>query len=150
MSSGMRLTQQEVDPIGGVAAAPLVIMGSALALAVAAGVTAAQWEYVGSPLIAMLGLALVAAAGVVASVSAMPSRAPFTADRLWVMVSLAVGAAMIVASTLTILKPRSAIRRATSPRSILLSASRKRGSVSGKCRPMSPMPAAPSNASQMA
>lgn len=94
MSSGMRLTQQEVDPIGGVAAAPLVVMGSALALAVAAGVTAAQWEYIEAPLMAMLGLALVAAAGVVASVSAMPGRAPFTADRLWVMVSLAVAAAI--------------------------------------------------------
>ena len=37
MSGAIRLTQQEVDPIGGVAAAPLVVVGSALAVGVAVG-----------------------------------------------------------------------------------------------------------------
>ncbi|GGI43545.1 hypothetical protein GCM10010932_00130 [Agromyces flavus] len=90
----MRLTQQEVDPIGGVAAAPLVVVGSALAVAVAVGVTVAQWGVVSAPAVALLAIALVAGAGVVASVSALPGRNPFTADRLWVTVSLAVSGAI--------------------------------------------------------
>ncbi|MFE5672298.1 hypothetical protein ACFQ58_11915 [Agromyces sp. NPDC056523] len=94
MSTGMRLTQQEVDPIGGVAAAPLVVVGSALAVAVAVSVTVAQWGEVSAPVIALLGVALVAGAGIVASASALPGRNPFTADRLWVTVSLAVGGAI--------------------------------------------------------
>ncbi|MCP2365871.1 hypothetical protein BCL57_000013 [Agromyces flavus] len=94
MSTRMRLTQQEVDPIGGVAAAPLVVVGSALAVAVAVGVTVAQWGVVSAPAVALLAIALVAGAGVVASVSALPGRNPFTADRLWVTVSLAVSGAI--------------------------------------------------------
>lgn len=94
MSGAMRLTQQEVDPIGGVAAAPLVVVGSALAVGVAVGVTAAQWTTVSAPAVAVLAIALVAAAGAVASISALPGRAPFTADKLWLTVSLAVGAAI--------------------------------------------------------
>src|SRR6478752_218032 len=38
--------------------------------------------------------AITAAPGVVAAVSASPSRAPFTAERLWLVVTLAVGAAI--------------------------------------------------------
>jgi hypothetical protein len=94
MSVAMRLTQQEVDPIGGVAAAPLVVLGSALAVGVAIGVTASQWNAVSSPGAGVLAIALVAAAGAVASISALPGRAPFTVDRLWLTVSLAVGAAI--------------------------------------------------------
>ena len=94
MSARMRLTQQEVDPIGGVAAAPLVVVGSVLAVAVAVGVTVAQWGEVSAPAVALLGIALVGGAGVVASASALPGRNPFTADRLWVTVSLAVGGAI--------------------------------------------------------
>ncbi|HEU4466989.1 MAG TPA: hypothetical protein VFR98_10720, partial [Agromyces sp.] len=84
----------EVDPIGGVAAAPLVVVGSALAVGVAVGVTAAQWGEVTAPTFSLIAIVLVAAAAVVASVSAMPGRAPFTVDRLWMTVSLAVGGAI--------------------------------------------------------
>ena len=94
MSGTMRLTQQEVDPIGGVAAAPLVVVGSALAVGVAVGVTAAQWNEVTAPGFSLLAIALVAGAGLVASISALPARSPFTVDRLWMTVSLAVGAAI--------------------------------------------------------
>lgn len=94
MSGAIRLTQQEVDPIGGVAAAPLVVVGSALAVGVAVGVTAAQWGEVTAPTFSLIAIVLVAAAAVVASVSAMPGRAPFTVDRLWMTVSLAVGGAI--------------------------------------------------------
>ncbi|MBM7503999.1 hypothetical protein ACFPER_10965 [Agromyces aurantiacus] len=94
MSGGMRLTQQEVDPIGGLAAAPMVVVGSALAVVVAVGVTAAQWAEVSAPVVAIVAVMLVVAAGVVASVSTLPRRAPFTVDRLWLTVSLAVAAAI--------------------------------------------------------
>ena len=48
----------------------------------------------GSPFAAVLGVALVAAAGLVAAISAAPSRAPFSAERLSLVVALAVGAAI--------------------------------------------------------
>ena len=90
----IRLTQQEADPIGAIAAAPAVVIASALAVAASVGLTYWHRAEVNSPAAAMLGILLVVAAGVVASVSAWPSRAPFTAERLWVVVSLAVGAAI--------------------------------------------------------
>jgi hypothetical protein len=90
----IRLTQQEADPIGGIAAAPIVPIGSALAVAASIGLTFAHRSEVSSTVAALLGILLVAAAGVVASVSALPSRAPFTAERLWLVVTVAVGAAI--------------------------------------------------------
>ena len=48
----------------------------------------------GSPLVALLGIVLVALAGLAAAISAAPSRAPFSAERLWLVVALAVGAAI--------------------------------------------------------
>jgi hypothetical protein len=92
--SRMRLTQQEADPIGGITAAPMVAIGAAFAFAVAIGLTVAHWHEVGSPLAAGLGIVLVGVAGLVAGISAAPSRAPFTVDRLWLVVALAVGAAI--------------------------------------------------------
>ena len=90
----IRLTQQEADPIGGIAAAPIVLIGSALALAASIVLTFWHRSDVSSPAAALLGVVLVAAAGTTASISALPSRAPFTAERLWVVASLAVGAAI--------------------------------------------------------
>ncbi|MFF2493294.1 hypothetical protein [Agromyces sp. NPDC058064] len=90
----MRLTQQEADPIGGITAAPIVVIGSALALGTAVALTWVHRAEVGSPIAAIIAILLVAAAGAVASISAAPSRAPFTAERLWVVVTLAVGAAI--------------------------------------------------------
>lgn len=92
--SRMRLTQQEADPIGAITAAPLVAIGAALAFVTSIVLTFAHWHEVGSPVAAVLGVALVAAAGLVAAISAAPSRAPFSAERLWLVVALAVGAAI--------------------------------------------------------
>ncbi|MFF2274751.1 hypothetical protein [Agromyces sp. NPDC058126] len=90
----MRLTQQEADPIGGITAAPIVAIGAALALGSAVALTWVHRGEVVSPLAAIVAILLVAAAGAVAAISAAPSRAPFTAERLWVVVTLAVGAAI--------------------------------------------------------
>ena len=92
--SRMRLTQQEADPIGGITAAPIVAIGAVLALAVSIGLTVAHWHEVGSPVAAVLGIVLVGTAGLTAAVSAAPQFAPFTVDRLWLVVALAVGAAI--------------------------------------------------------
>ena len=92
--SRMRLTQQEADPIGAITAAPLVAIGAGLAFVTSIVLTFAHWQEVGSPFAAVLGVALVAAAGLVAAISSAPSRAPFSAERLWLVVALAVGAAI--------------------------------------------------------
>jgi len=92
--SRMRLTQQEADPIGGLTAAPIVPIGAVIAFAASVVLTIAHWDEVGAPIAAALGIAFVAAAGVTASLSASPQFAPFTADRLWVIVALAVGGAI--------------------------------------------------------
>ena len=57
---------------------------------------------------------------------------------------------MTVASTFTGFQPASAASCSTRESRFALSAPAKAGSSSGKCWPMSPSPAAPSNASQMA
>lgn len=90
----MRLTQQEADPIGGVTAAPIVVIGAAFAFVASIALTIVHWHEVGSPLAAVLGIALVGAAGLTAAISAAPAFAPFTADRLWLVVALAVGGAI--------------------------------------------------------
>ena len=93
--SRMRLTQQEADPIGAITAAPLVAIGAALAfvdvdrahvralagggIAVRRGARRSHWSR---------------PRALVAAISAAPSRAPFTAERLWLVVALAVGAAI--------------------------------------------------------
>ncbi len=87
----MRLTQQEADPIGGIAAAPVVTMAAVLAVGTALGVTLAHRQEITSPLAAVLAITLVAAAGSIAAVSVLPARAPFTTERLWLVVALAVG-----------------------------------------------------------
>lgn len=94
MSSRMRLTQQEADPIGGISAAPIVIVGAMLAFGTAVVLTWVHWPEVNSPLAAALAVILVGAGGAAAAISAMPTRAPFTAERLWLVVTLAVGAAI--------------------------------------------------------
>lgn len=94
MSGRMRLTQQEADPIGGITAAPIVTVGAVLAFATALVLTWAHWSEVSSPLAALLAVVLVGAGGTTAAISAMPGRAPFTAERLWLVVTLGVGAAI--------------------------------------------------------
>lgn len=94
MSGRMRLTQQEADPIGGITAAPIVTIGAVLAFATSVVLTWAHWAEVTSPPAAVLAIILVGTAGVAASISAAPARAPFTAERLWLVVTLTVGAAI--------------------------------------------------------
>lgn len=94
MSGRMRLTQQEADPIGAITASPIVTIGAALAFGLAVVMTWFHWGEVGSPVAAVLAILLVAAAGIVAAVSATPARAPFAAERLWLVVTLSVGAAI--------------------------------------------------------
>jgi hypothetical protein len=94
MSGRMRLTQQEADPIGGISAAPIVVVGAVLAFGTAVVLTWVHWSEVSSPLAAVLAVVLVGAGGAAAAISALPARAPFTAERLWLVVTLAVGAAI--------------------------------------------------------
>jgi hypothetical protein len=94
MSGRMRLTQQEADPIGGITAAPIVVVGAVLAFGTAVVLTWVHWHEVNSPLAAVLAVILVGAGGAAAAISALPARAPFTAERLWLVVTLAVGAAI--------------------------------------------------------
>ncbi|WP_306892928.1 hypothetical protein [Agromyces albus] len=90
----MRLTQQEADPIGGITAAPIVWVGAVLAVGAAIALTWLHWSEVSWPVAAVLAIALVAAAGIAAAISASPARAPFTTDRLWLVVAFGVGAAI--------------------------------------------------------
>ena len=92
--SRMRLTQQEADPIGGITAAPLVVIGAGLAFTTSVVLTVAHWSEVGSPWAALLAVALVAAAGLCAAFLAAPGRAPFRTESLWLVVALAVGGAI--------------------------------------------------------
>lgn len=94
MNGHLRLTQQEADPIGAISASPIVVIGAALAFLLATGLTWWHWSEVASPLAAVIALVLVAAAGTTAALAAAPARAPFTNERLWIVVTLAVGAAI--------------------------------------------------------
>ncbi|WP_448809190.1 hypothetical protein [Agromyces bauzanensis] len=92
--SGMRLTQQEADPLGGITAAPLVAVGAVLAFVTSIVLTILHWDEVGRPLAAVIAIGFVGAAGLTAAISAAPSRAPFTSERLWLVVALAVAGAI--------------------------------------------------------
>ncbi|HEY1106005.1 MAG TPA: hypothetical protein VGE78_07635 [Agromyces sp.] len=90
----MRLTQQEADPIGAITAAQIVVIGAVLSFGTSLALTWVHRAEIVAPAAAIASIVLVAAAGVVAAISAAPSRAPFTAERLWLVVTLAVGAAI--------------------------------------------------------
>ncbi len=94
MSGSIRMTPQAADPIGAITASPIVTIGAILALVGSIALTIAHWGEVSSPLAALFAIAFVAGAGFVAAWSAAPARAPFTADRLWLVVTLATGAAI--------------------------------------------------------
>lgn len=94
MREPVRLTQQEADPIGAITAAPIVVIGAVLSLGTSLALTWVHRSEIVAPVAAIAAIVLVAAAGAVAAVSAAPSRAPFTAERLWLVVTLAVGAAI--------------------------------------------------------
>lgn len=92
--SRMRLTQQEADPLGSITAAPLVAMGAGLAFVASIVLTIVHWHEVGRPLAAVIAIGFVGAAGLTAAISVRPSRAPFTSERLWLVVALAVAGAI--------------------------------------------------------
>lgn len=94
MSRTIRMTQQEVDPLGGIAAVPLVAAGAVGATAIAIGLTLWHRDEIGSVAAAVLAIVMVAAAGAVAWVSALPSRGPFTLERLGLIVLLGLGGAV--------------------------------------------------------
>lgn len=94
MSRTIRMTQQEVDPLGGIAAVPLVAAGAVGATAIAIGLTWWHQKEIGSVAAAVLAIVMVAAAGAVAWVSALPSRGPFTLERLGLIVLLGLGGAV--------------------------------------------------------
>lgn len=94
MSRTIRMTQQEVDPLGGIAAVPLVAAGAVGATLTAIGLTWWHADEIGSVPAAVLAIALIMAAGAVAWVSALPSRGPFTVERLGLIVLLGLGGAV--------------------------------------------------------
>lgn len=94
MSGSIRLTQQEADPIGAITASPIVAIAAILAFVLSIALTIAHWGEVSAPLAAVFAIMFVAGAGFLAAWSAAPAHAPFTADRLWLVVTVTVGAAI--------------------------------------------------------
>jgi len=90
----LRLSPQAVDPIGGVVDAPVVAVGAAITTVVAFILTGAHWSEVGNTVAAALGVLLVMAAAIVLFAATLPSRAPFSSERLGLIVTLAVGASV--------------------------------------------------------
>ncbi|MDR5701468.1 hypothetical protein [Agromyces aerolatus] len=90
----LHLSPQVVDPIGGLVDAPIVAVGAAITSLIAFTLTAAHWDEVGNTVAAALGVLLVVAAAIVLFAATLPSRAPFTPERLGLIVALAVAAAV--------------------------------------------------------
>lgn len=90
----LHLSPQAVDPIGGIVDAPIVAIGAAITTVLAFALTGLHWEDVRNPAAAALGVLLVIAAAIALYAATMPSRAPFTPERLGLIVTLAVGAAV--------------------------------------------------------
>ncbi|WP_395243865.1 hypothetical protein ACGGZK_17335 [Agromyces sp. MMS24-K17] len=88
------LTQQDLDPIANVTGRPLVIAAGAAVTVFALVLTIAHGNEIRSMPAAVLGVLLVAAAGAVAVGSTSGRRAPFTVERLWLVIVLAVAAAI--------------------------------------------------------
>lgn len=100
MRGTIRMTQQEVDPLGGIAAVPLVAAGAIGTTSMAVALTWWHRSEIVFPAVAVLAVVLVAAAGAIAWVSALPNRAPFTVERLGLVVLLGlVGAVAEYVST---------------------------------------------------
>lgn len=94
MSPRPRLTQQEADPIGGVTAAPLAMLGSVGAVGISVTLTAMHWREVGTPFAAFVGIALVVVSASALIAGVLPSHGRFASERLWLIVTLATGAAV--------------------------------------------------------
>ncbi|UOE44297.1 hypothetical protein [Agromyces larvae] len=94
MNTGLRITQQELDPLGAVAARGLVLTGAVAATLLATGLTLVHAGELRSAPAAALGVLLVAIAGAMAVIGTSPARGPFTSERLGLVVVLAGGGAI--------------------------------------------------------
>ncbi|MFF2371037.1 hypothetical protein [Agromyces sp. NPDC058110] len=93
--STARLAPKDIDPIVGLTSSSILQhFAGAVATLIAIIMTIVHWEEVVSPFAAILAVLLVNVAAVAATVAARPSRAPFTPERLWVVVVVALGAAV--------------------------------------------------------
>lgn len=93
--STARLAPKDIDPIVALASSSILQhFGGAVATLIAIVMTIVHWHEVVSPFAAILAIVLVNLAAIAATLAARPSRAPFTPERLWVVVVLALGAAV--------------------------------------------------------
>jgi hypothetical protein len=90
----LHLSPQVIDPIGGIVDAPIVVVGAVVTTLTASTLTAAHWSEVRNPAAASIGVLLVAAAAIAMYSATRPTRAPFTPERLGLIVALAVGASV--------------------------------------------------------
>ncbi|MET4157274.1 hypothetical protein [Agromyces sp. PvR057] len=90
-----RLAPQDVDPIVPLASSSILqhVAGTA-ACVTAVVLTAAHWSEVDSPLAAIMAIAFVVISAIAATVGTRPSRAPFTPERLWVVIVFSLGGAV--------------------------------------------------------
>lgn len=88
------LTQQTLDPAAALAGRPLVVAGSAAVTLFALALTIAHAGEIRSMPAAVVGVLLVAGAGVVAVWATDSRRGSFAAERLWLVLVLAVAAAI--------------------------------------------------------
>lgn len=94
MRGTIRKTQQELDPLGGIAARLLVGAVAVGVTLLSIALTLWHLEEVSSAIAALLAVGLVTAASAVAWVSTSPDRAPFTVERLALVVLLALTGAV--------------------------------------------------------
>lgn len=93
--STARLAPQDIDPIVALASSSILQhVGGVVACTTAVALTAAHWSDVQSPAAAIAAIALVIMAAIAATRATRPSRAPFTTERLWVVMVFALGAAV--------------------------------------------------------
>ncbi|MCI2957750.1 hypothetical protein MN032_08605 [Agromyces atrinae] len=89
-----RLTQQELDPLGAISAWPLTIGAAVIAVGLAVAATIGHDGQVRSLPIAIVAVAFVVAAGAALVYLTHESTAPFTTERMWIVVALSSTAAV--------------------------------------------------------
>ncbi|WP_127792767.1 hypothetical protein [Agromyces sp. LHK192] len=94
MSRMLRLSQQAVDPVGAISSRGITLIGATMATVFATGMTIWHVGDIVDPVAAAVGILLTVAAGTAAAVGTAPKLAPFTAERLGLVVILAIAAAI--------------------------------------------------------
>jgi len=90
-----RLAPQDLDPIIALSSSSILQhVGGGAACVTAIALTAAHWSEVESPLAAIVAISLVFIAAISATRATRPSRAPFTPERMWVIIVFGLGAAV--------------------------------------------------------